>query len=37
VPVDDFAVVPFVLLLLIAAALVAAGLWEYRRRDAVTG
>ena len=37
VPVDDFAVVPFVLLLVIAAALVAAGLWGFRRRDAVGG
>ncbi len=37
VPVDDFAVVPFVLLLLLAVALVAAGLWGYRRRDAVSG
>ena len=37
VPVDDFAVAPFVLLLLVAAALVAAGVWGYRRRDAVTG
>lgn len=37
VPVDDFAVVPFVLLLLVAVALVATGMWGYRRRDAVTG
>ena len=37
VPVDDFAVVPFVLLLVIAAALVAGGLWGFRRRDAVGG
>jgi ABC-2 type transport system permease protein len=37
VPVDDFAVVPFALLLLVAAALVAAGLWGFRRRDALTG
>ena len=37
VPVDDFDVVPFVLLLVVAAALVAAGLWGYRRRDAVSG
>ncbi len=34
-PVDDFEVVPYVSLLLITAALVAAGLWGYRRRDAV--
>lgn len=37
VPVDDFAVIPFVVLLLVAAALVAAGLWGFRRRDAITG
>jgi ABC-2 type transport system permease protein len=37
VPVDDFEVVPYVSLLLISAALVAAGLWGYRRRDAVAG
>lgn len=37
VPVDDFEVVPFVLLLLVVVALVAAGMWGYRRRDAVTG
>jgi ABC-2 type transport system permease protein len=37
VPVDDFEVVPYVSLLLITAALVAAGLWGYRRRDAVAG
>jgi ABC-2 type transport system permease protein len=37
VPVDDFAVTPFVVLLLVAAALVAAGLWGFRRRDAITG
>ena len=37
VPVDDFAVVPFLTLLLVASALVAAGLWGYRRRDALTG
>lgn len=37
VPVDDFEVVPYAGLLLLAAALVAAGLWGYRRRDAVTG
>lgn len=36
-PVDDFEVVPYVSLLLITAALVAAGLWGYRRRDAVAG
>lgn len=36
-PVDDFEVVPFVSLLLLTAALVAAGLWGYRRRDAVAG
>lgn len=35
VPVDDFEVVPYVSLVLIAAALVAVGLWGYRRRDAV--
>ena len=37
VPVDDFEVVPYVSLLLLAGALVAAGLWGYRRRDAVAG
>ena len=37
VPVDDFEVVPYVSLVLLAAALVAAGLWGYRRRDAVAG
>ena len=37
VPVDDFAVVPFLTLLLVASALVGAGLWGYRRRDALTG
>ena len=37
VPADDFDVVPFVALLVLAAAFVAAGLWGYRRRDAVTG
>ena len=37
VPVDDFEVVPYVSLVLIAAALVTAGLWGYRRRDAITG
>ena len=37
VPVDDFEVVPYVSLLLLTAALVAAGLWGYRRRDAVAG
>jgi ABC-2 type transport system permease protein len=37
VPVDDFAVVPFALLMLVATALIAAGLWGYRRRDTVTG
>jgi ABC-2 type transport system permease protein len=37
VPVDDFAVVPFVVLLLIATALVTAGMWGYRRRDALSG
>ena len=36
-PVDDFEVVPYVSLLLLTAALVAAGLWGYRRRDAVAG
>lgn len=35
VPTDDFELVPYVSLLLITAALVAAGLWGYRRRDAV--
>jgi ABC-2 type transport system permease protein len=37
VPTDEFEVVPYVALLLLAAALVAAGLWGYRRRDAVAG
>ena len=37
VPVDDFEVVPYAALVLLAAVLVAAGLWGYRRRDAVTG
>ncbi|WP_416955278.1 ABC transporter permease [Nocardioides sp. T5] len=37
VPVDDFEVVPYATLVLIAAVLVAAGLWGYRRRDAVAG
>jgi putative exporter of polyketide antibiotics len=37
VPVDDFAIVPFMLQLLVTAALVAAGLWGYERRDVVTG
>lgn len=37
VPVDDFEVVPYAVLLLLAAVLVAAGLWGYRRRDAVAG
>jgi ABC-2 type transport system permease protein len=37
VPVDDFEVVPYVSLLLLTVALVAAGLWGYRRRDAVAG
>lgn len=37
VPVEGFAVVPFVVLLLVAVALVAAGMWGYRRRDAITG
>ncbi|MCP3421946.1 ABC transporter permease [Nocardioides pinisoli] len=37
VPTDDFEVVPVVVLVGIAAALVAAGLWGYRRRDAVAG
>ena len=37
VPTDDFDVAPFLGLLLVAAALTGAGLWGYRRRDAVTG
>ena len=37
VPVDDFEVLPYAALLLLAAVLVAAGLWGYRRRDAVAG
>ena len=37
VPVDHFEVVPFVGLLLVCAALIAAGVWGYRRRDALTG
>ena len=37
VPVDDFAVLPFLTLLLVASALVGAGLWGFRRRDALTG
>jgi ABC-2 type transport system permease protein len=37
VPVEEFAVAPFLVLLLIAGALVAAGLWGFRRRDAITG
>jgi ABC-2 type transport system permease protein len=37
VPVDDFTVVPFLLLLLLAVALIAVGMWGYRRRDAATG
>lgn len=35
VPVEDFVLIPYVSLVLIAAALVAAGLWGYRRRDAI--
>ena len=37
VPVDPFAVAPFLALLLVAAAVTAVGLWGYRRRDAATG
>jgi ABC-2 type transport system permease protein len=37
VPVDDFAVLPFLTLILVASALVGAGWWGYRRRDALTG
>lgn len=37
VPVDDFEVIPYVSLIALAAALVAAGLWGYRRRNTVTG
>lgn len=37
VPVEDFAVLPSVVLVLLAVALTALGLWGYRRRDAVTG
>ncbi len=37
VPVDDFEVVPYVSLVVIAGALVAAGLRGYQRRDLVTG
>ena len=37
VPVDDFAVLPAVVLVVLAGALVAVGLWGYRRRDAVPG
>jgi ABC-2 type transport system permease protein len=36
VPVQDFDAVPYVVLVVLAAALVAAGLWGFRRRDAVT-
>jgi ABC-2 type transport system permease protein len=36
VPVEDFEVAPVLVLLLVAAALVAAGLWGYRRRDAAS-
>lgn len=37
VPVDPFEIVPFVTLVLVAVALVGAGLWGFRRRDIVTG
>ena len=37
VPVDDVEVLPSVCLVVVAAGLVAAGLWGYRRRDAGTG
>jgi ABC-2 type transport system permease protein len=37
VPVDDFEVVPYASLVLVSVALVAAGLWGHRRRDAVAG
>jgi ABC-2 type transport system permease protein len=37
VPVDDFAVLPSLALVLLAGALTAVGLWGYRRRDAATG
>ncbi|QVT79908.1 hypothetical protein ENKNEFLB_02298 [Nocardioides aquaticus] len=37
VPVDDFEVLPFVSLVVVAVGLVAAGLWGYRRRDVVSG
>jgi ABC-2 type transport system permease protein len=37
VPVEELDVAPFLSLLLLAVALVGAGLWGYRRRDAATG
>ena len=37
VPVDDFDAVPFAALLLVGAAFTGAGLWGFRRRDALTG
>ena len=37
VPVAEFAVLPAVVLVVLAGALVAVGLWGYRRRDAVPG